>query len=175
MVESIWNLNAFLIFTGLSFEVAAAWLLLSLNRVASPTMLARFAMILLLVAIPLQVIGLLVPELGIASYWFVLGAAPLLLPAPLVYQANRARLTPRPDRTISPAVSPDSSEAQTEFSEQLQRIPALLAQNPHGLTLVEIGQELGVNWRRLTGAANELLRLKRIRKEGKRYFNQPQK
>lgn len=171
-MESIWGLNAFLIFTGLSFEIAAAWLLLSSNRVESPAILTRFALVLLLVAIPLQIIGLLVPELRIASYWFVLGAFPLLLPAPLLYQAKQGKPTTQAQKSaIRPDVTADAGEGQKDFHEQLKRIPAVLAKYPRGLTLVEIGRELGIDWRRLTGAANELLRLNRIRKEGKRYFN----
>jgi hypothetical protein len=133
-------------------------------------------MILLLIAIPLQIIGLIVPELRIASFWFVLGALPLLLPAPLMYQAQQKRPVSEPQDPISRATRPPASQstssAQTEFPEQLRRVQAVLAKHPQGLTLVEIGRELGVEWRRLTGAVNELLRLKRIRKEGKRYFHQ---
>ena len=175
-MESMWSLNVFLIFTGLCFEGAAVWLLSSINRVESPAMLSRFAVILLLVAIPFQIIGLLVPELHIASYWFVLGAFPLLLPAPLLYQAKQSKPTARAQKSvIRPDVRVDTSEGQTDFHEQLKRIPAVLAKHPRGLTLVEIGRELGIDWRRLTGAVNELLRLNRIRKEGKRYFNQSHK
>ncbi|OGF53093.1 MAG: hypothetical protein A2Z21_05650 [Candidatus Fraserbacteria bacterium RBG_16_55_9] len=175
-MESIWSLNAFLIFTGLSFEIASAWLLLSANRVESPGILIRFAVVLLLVAIPLQIIGLLVPELRIASYWFVLGALPLLLPAPLLYQARQSQPTAtRSQSAISPAVDVSTGDAQKDFHEQLMRIPAVLTKHPRGLTLVEIGRAMSVDWRRLTGATNELLRLNRIRKEGKRYFNQSRK
>jgi hypothetical protein len=174
-MDSIWSLNVFLIFTGLTCEIAAAWLLIHAERVESPALIVRFALIMLFVAIPLQIIGLLVPQVRIASYWFVLGALPLLLPAPLLYQAKQR--PSGPSLVVSPrqiAMRAPSQvavgEAQTEFQELLGKIPNVLSQHPGGLTLVQIGHELGVEWRRLTGAINELLQHHRIRKEGKRYF-----
>lgn len=177
-MESIWNLNALLIFTGLCFEVTAVLLLLNLSRVDSPARLTRSAVILLWIAISLQIIGLIVPEVRIASFLFVLGALPLLLPAPLISQAQQDKTAMQPATATMSRVSPPARAKpgptmpmQTEFHGQLTRIESLLVRHREGLTLVEIGRELSVEWRRLTGAVNELLRQKRIRKEGKRYFH----
>jgi hypothetical protein len=164
----LWTLNWLLFFGGLSFEVAALLLLFSADRAP----LLRSAISLLLIAIPLQIGALFVPQILLASYWFILGAMPLLLPAPLFYRAQRRG---------APALTPTSGEPQPqgtaakatheEFQAQLELIREVVAAHPEGLTLVEIGKELDVEWRRLTGAVKELMERGQLRKEGKRYFH----
>jgi len=164
-MEPSWNLSFLLFFTGLSFEVAAILLLFSIVR--APVYLARSAIGLILIAFALQLSTLFVPEWPISSYWFVLGASPLLLPALLLSQAKRGATAFEPER--APASS--NQTAREAFSEQLKRVQEVLGDHPQGLTLVEIGGRLGVEWRRLTGVVKELLERGEIRKEGKRYFS----
>ena len=77
---------------------------------------------------------------------------------------------PAPPATGAPRAGEERERAPTEFQRFLEEIPAVLAEHPEGLTLVEIGRELNVEWRKLTGAARELLDRGLVRKEEKRYF-----
>lgn len=166
-MELSWNLSLLLFFTGLSLEVAAIFLLF--NAMRAPVHLARSAIGLILIAISLQVIALFIPQQQVSSYWFVLGASPLLLPA-LILAWTKRSMTAAAD-TRSPAASVATVDlTQGTFDEQLRKIQEVLTAHPQGLTLVEIGERLGVEWRRLTGAVKELLERGAIHKEGKRYF-----
>ena len=177
-----WNLALLFFLFGMSLQAAAALLVLGAARLPRAHRLGQSAALLIFLGIALQAISLLVPsETVVGSYWFVLGAAPLLLPALLL------RLTPSASWETAPAaaqatVSPRTTAAKgkpspeergrppTEFQRFLEEIPAVLAEHPEGLTLVEIGRELNVEWRKLTGAARELLDRGLVRKEEKRYF-----
>jgi len=155
----LWTINWLLFFGGLSFEAAALLLLFNADRAP----LLRPAILLLLVAIPLQIAALLIPQMELKSYWFILGAMPLLLPAPLLYLA----LAPGSHEAQGQA---PAKTAREEFEEQLGLVRDAVAAHPEGLTLVEIGRELDVDWRRLTGAVKELVERGELRKEGKRYL-----
>jgi hypothetical protein len=181
-----WNLALLFFLFGLSLEAAAALLVLGAVRLPQAHRLGQSAALLIFLGIALQAISLFVPpETVVESYWFILGAAPLLLPAILL------RLVPTPSWETAPAAPPraavsmptaapeEGSKAKaeertvrppTEFQRFLEEIPAVLAEHPEGLTLVEIGRELNVEWRKLTGAARELLDRGLVRKEEKRYF-----
>ncbi len=172
-MESLWKLNVFLLFTGLTCEISAMLLLLSVDRTKLFAARVQASTVLLLIAILLQIVGLLVPDWAISSYWFVLGALPLWVPASVLYWAQAP--STMVGTVASPASKPVAHQLLTEFQEQLRRISEVLEDHPEGLTLVEIAREMEVEWRRLTGAANELLKLGRIRKEGRRYFIQTDK
>jgi len=163
-MELSWNLSLLLFFMGWSLEVAAIFLLF--NAMKAPARLARSAIGLILIAISLQVVALFIPQQRVSSYWFVLGASPLLLPALILSWTKRS--TTAAAGTPSTAASVDLT--QGTFDEQLRKIQEVLTAHPQGLTLVEIGGRLGVEWRRLTGAVKELLERGAIYKEGKRYF-----
>ncbi len=183
-----WNLALLFFLFGLSLQAAAALLVLGLGAVRLPAhRLGQAAALLIFLGIALQAISLLVPpETVVESYWFLLGATPLLLPALLLRLApsapaswGTAPAAPPAPATGSPPTSapkggsPTAEEREkppTEFQRFLEEIPAVLAKHPEGLTLVEIGQELNVEWRKLTGAARELLDRGLVRKEEKRYF-----
>lgn len=159
-----WSFSLILFFIGLSLEAAALLLLLTVlrmgdDRLASAT---RLSAAFLVPALALQVAALFVPPIPISSLWFVLGAIPLLLPAPLL------ALTLRRAGRAGPHAR--SEATWEEYHQHLTRIPDVLASHPEGLTLVEIGKEIGTEWRRLTRAAKELLDRGDLRKVGKRYF-----
>lgn len=172
-MEFIWTLNLLLFFAGISFQVAAVLLLLGSGE--GPPPLARPAALLVMIGISSQIAALVTPQVTISSYWFVLGATPLLLPAPLLRRALRRAASPSQAHVEAqprqaPKAGIGSDAAQAEYREYLRRIPEVLAAHPQGLTLVEIGDALGVEWRRLTGAAKELTERGELHKRGKRYL-----
>ena len=180
-----WNLALLFFLFGLSLQAAAALLVLGAARLSYAHRLGQSAALLIFLGIALEAISLLVPsEMVVESYWFILGAAPLLFPALLLRLAPSAPVSWQTASAASPATrsfpttapkeaAPTTEERgkpPTEFQRFLEEIPAVLAEHPEGLTLVEIGQELNVEWRKLTGAARELLDRGLVRKEEKRYF-----
>jgi hypothetical protein len=166
------NFNTLLMATGLSLGIAVIFLAVNLGRVRKPSILREAIATLLFFAVVLQFLALFIPPRELNSaFWFVIAALPLLLPAPILVSARVAPglietgEDPETERKAIP-----SRSAQAEFNEQLGQIPRILAANPEGLTLVEIGEKMGVEWRRLTGAVRELLERGRIVKEEKKYF-----
>ena len=166
------NFNTLLMATGLSLGIAVIFLAVNLGRVRKPSILREAIATLLFFAVVLQFLALFIPTRELNSaFWFVIAALPLLLPAPILVSARVAPgpLSDEPAAEIETKAIPSRS-AQAEFNEQLGQIPRILAANPEGLTLVEIGEKMGVEWRRLTGAVRELLERGRIVKEDKKYF-----
>ncbi|MBI1730521.1 hypothetical protein HY229_06500 [Candidatus Acetothermia bacterium] len=166
------NFNTLLMATGLSLGIAVIFLAVNLGRVKKPSVLREAIATLLFFAVILQFLALFIPLSELSSaFWFVIAALPLLLPAPILMSA---RVSAEPigiaeDSEAETKAIPSRS-AQAEFNEQLGQIPRILAANPQGLTLVEIGEKMNVEWRRLTGAVRELLERGRIVKEEKKYF-----
>ena len=168
-MEFGWTLNFLLIFTGMSLGVVVLLLATQLERVQKVGLVREWLATFLIIAILLQVIALFVPQSEISPYWFVIAAVPFLFPAPILAQARVGVPPIEGDDSLVPKAL-TSRSAPAEFNEQLTAIPKVLSENPDGLTLVEIGEEMGVEWRRLTGAASELLDRGRIQKEGKKYY-----
>lgn len=164
-----WTLNFLLFFTGLSLAAVAILLSTQLERAQRPIVIRDWIVTVLLIGVLLQIIALFSPQIVISSYWFVIAAIPFLLPAPILSQANVGEDRSEEAEYLVPKELPSRS-APAEFNEQLSQIPRVLSQNPDGLTLVEIGDHMGVEWRRLTGAASELMDSGRIEKDGKKYF-----
>ncbi len=170
------TLNALLVLVGTSLAAVAFLLVLNLNRVWQPWILRGWIRGLLIAAIGAQVIAMLLPRIYYNSYlWLTIAALPILLLPQMILREARVRpastwddKSEDSDETERKAIP--SRSAQAEFNEQLNQIPRILAQHADGLTLVEIGEKMGVEWRRLTGAARELLERGRIQKEGKKYF-----
>jgi len=168
-VEFGWTLNFLLIFMGMSLAAVAILLSTQLERVKKAGIVREWLVGLLLIGVLIQVVGLFAPQIEIAPYWFVIPAIPFLFPAPILSQAKVGQ-RPREELGHEIPKALTSRSAPAEFNEQLMSIPRLLSENPDGLTLVEIGDKMGVEWRRLTGAASELLDSGRIQKEGKKYY-----
>ena len=164
-----WTLNFLLFFTGLSLTAVAILLSTQLERAKQPIIIRDWIVTALLIGLFLQIGALFAPQIEISSYWFVIAAIPFLLPAPILSQANVGEDHSEESEYLVPKELPSRS-APAEFNEQLSQIPRVLSQNPEGLTLVEIGDQMGVEWRRLTGAASELMDRGRIEKDGKKYF-----
>jgi hypothetical protein len=172
-----WSLNLLVYITGISSAAAAALLLTGIGRVGSPERSTRAAIGLLIVAMALLLGAIFVPPLTISSYWFLLSALPMYVPAvwllgePASPQGGQQALPQtQTSRRANRGGDRAASAMPTEFSEYLKKIPEVLAAHPEGLTLVEIGRQLDVEWRRLTGAARELIEQDRIYKAEKRYF-----
>lgn len=189
-----WNLALLLFGFGLSLQAAAALLVLALGttRPLRAHRIGQAAALFVFLGIALEVIALFVPsETTVEGYWFVLGAVPLLLPGILVRLAASPSSEPAgtagtaPKGAVSspsppgpagtaaptPTESPEREDRPPrEFQRFLEEIPAVLARHPEGLTLVEIGREMNVEWRKLTGAARELLDRGLVRKVEKRYY-----
>jgi len=64
----------------------------------------------------------------------------------------------------------EAPEAASELEELARRVDEVIARHPEGIRLVEIGQELGLEWRLLIAPVNLLLRRGRIRKEDRTYY-----
>lgn len=167
-----WSLNALVYITGISSTAAAALLLTGIGRGRSPERSARAAIGLLIVAMALLLGAIFVPPLSISSYWFLLSALPLYVPALWLLGEPGQPRGAAPQALPRAQGSSTTSTALAEFNEHLQKIPEVLAAHPEGLTLVEIGRQLDVEWRRLTGAARELIERGLIYKVEKRYFLQ---
>jgi excisionase family DNA binding protein len=57
-------------------------------------------------------------------------------------------------------------ELPPEAAELLKRVFGVIKSHPKGLTLPKIGEELGVDWRRLTYFVNRLVEEGRVRRSG---------
>lgn len=56
------------------------------------------------------------------------------------------------------------------LGELVDRALQVISSYPEGVTLVEIGEELGIDWRQLIAPVNRLLAERRVEKRGKSYF-----
>ncbi|HED04587.1 MAG TPA: hypothetical protein ENI60_07475 [Candidatus Fraserbacteria bacterium] len=186
---SLWTLNAVVFFAGLILEVGVIWLLLAQvrrvpsYRIYSPaemSSLARSALSLLFLAFLLQLAAAFLPFQPITGSWFIAAAALSLLPALLLWRARRrgaAELAEARRREPSPepmeetaAEHPSRPEPELEFEQRLEAMQQVIVAHPEGITLVQLGEELEVAWRQLTGAAHELLRRGQAEKQGKFYL-----
>jgi len=81
-------------------------------------------------------------------------------------------LTGRAKRPVAPAArEPEGlEEVPSELEELARRVNSVIHDHPEGIRLVEIGEELGIEWRLLIAPVNILLERGRIRKEDRRYY-----
>lgn len=165
-----WTLNFLVSLTGLSLGIAAILLAVNLERVQKQSIVRDWIASTIILSILLQILSWFTPQITISSYWFVVAVLPFLLPSSVLAEAKVTSTIVREEdeHLVRKAIS--SRSAPAEFNEQLTQIPRVLAAHPEGLTLVEIGAQLDVDWRRLTGAASELLERGRILKEDKKYY-----
>ncbi len=91
----------------------------------------------------LQAIGQLLIALGIAVFLARLGG--------LFSPSKRAKATP-------------------EVEELAARALEVITAHRDGIALVELGRELGLDWRQLIAPINHLLREGRVEKRGRLYF-----
>lgn len=173
---SLWSFNTLVFFFGLVLELGAAWLLLAQTHLPLPmserplavaVSLARSALGLLLIAFIVQVASAFAPSWPIASGWFILAAAFSLLPAWLLRRALRRGGMASVPGTARAGVQ--LRPAYLDFDQRLEKMQQVVAAHPEGVTLVQLGAALGVEWRQLTGAARELLRRGLVEKDGKIY------
>jgi hypothetical protein len=164
-----WTLNFLVSLTGISLGITAILLAVNLERVQKQDIVRDWIVISIVVAVLLQILSWFTPSIILSSYWFVIAALPSMLPARVLSAARINYFTVVADELLVRKAIPSRS-APAEFNEQLSQIPRVLASHPEGLTLVEIGDQLEVDWRRLTGAASELLDRGRILKEEKKYY-----
>ena len=84
---------------------------------------------------------------------------------------GRGRPPARGGRAPAPPVSGGASEPLREqIEEAARRVLEVIERHPEGVRLVQIGEELGVDWRLLIAPINRLLEQGRIRKEDRLYF-----
>jgi len=58
----------------------------------------------------------------------------------------------------------------TELEELASQVLRVVQSNPEGITLVAIGEELGIDWRQLIAPMNLLLSQGEVEKRERRYF-----
>ena len=70
-----------------------------------------------------------------------------------------------------PAPPEEPSEPlRPQIEETARRVLEVIERHPEGVRLVQIGEELGIDWRLLIAPINHLLERGRIRKEDRLYF-----
>lgn len=65
---------------------------------------------------------------------------------------------------------PKPEELPPEAAELFERVFGVIKEYPEGVTLNQIGEELGMGWRSLTSYIKRLVDEGKVRKEGKEYF-----
>lgn len=95
----------------------------------------------------------------------------------LLIAAGVAGLLIRLGRFFTPPPPPPPASASVEprpgpvgLGELAERVLRVIATHPEGITLVEIGRELGIDWRQLIAPVNQLLAEGRVEKRDRSYF-----
>jgi len=83
-------------------------------------------------------------------------------------QAGLSVIGRRPQDRTKLSVEEDSEEESSP--PRYREIVRLLEEHPEGLSLVEIGEELGVQWQSLTGTISQLVEEGEIEKKDKTYY-----
>lgn len=68
------------------------------------------------------------------------------------------------------ATLPIEEAGQEEDGRQVERILAVIQHHPEGVSITEIGNELGVNWRSLIAILVSLVKKRRIEKIDTMYY-----
>jgi hypothetical protein len=141
---------------------------------------------ILLMALALEAFGILQlfklfapDELKIKSsyLWFTLLL--FLIPAYGIYRARNFSETVRISSSQPSRSRHISSQDGTELAredrppiadEWQEKILEIMKSQSEGLSLVDMGEKLAVDWRQLTVAARQLVHDKKLRKEGKYYY-----
>ena len=178
---NLWSLNTFVFFMGLVLELGSIWLLLAQTHLPLPVAenplvvaisLARSVLGLLMVAFIVQIVAVgFMPAWPVAGIWFILAAALSLIPAWLLRRALRRGATGLvPTQSVATSTAPAlSTSAALDFDRRLEKVRQVIAAHPEGVTLVQLGTALGIEWRQLTGVARELLRRGLVEKDSKIY------
>ena len=66
--------------------------------------------------------------------------------------------------------APPEEPLRPQIEETARRVLEVIERHPEGVRLVQIGEELGIDWRLLIAPINHLLERGRIRKEDRLYF-----
>lgn len=88
----------------------------------------------------------------------------------LLIAAGIAGLLIRIGRFFSPTSARTQPEPATLVGELAERVVGVVESHPQGITLVEIGKELGIDWRQLIAPINQLLAEGRVEKRDRSYF-----
>jgi excisionase family DNA binding protein len=67
---------------------------------------------------------------------------------------------------VKAKVRAEEGELPPEAAELLERVFGVIKSHPRGVTLPKIGEELGLDWRRLTYFVNRLVEEGRVRRSG---------
>lgn len=167
------------------------------SNTALTEFLGDYAGSVLLVALILEIFGIvqtskifspIVPEQLIDSVWFWAVLILLVWPGYGLYRAlnfpqtvhlssSRPRALPRPkiSKNSRSAVTMTESNESAEddrpaIADEWQIRILEVMRSRDGLSLVDLGNKLGVDWRQLTVAARQLVHSGRLRKEGKFYY-----
>jgi hypothetical protein len=182
-------LGLLLVFSGFVLAMGALVLMMMLRsaraRASGPLQeyLSESAGLTLFWALIFQVAGFLAPQIPLDPAWFFVTIFLFLIPAALVLRAwtfeapldvhsSRPSVMSqsRPTPAARPAAKPEPMGRTPIADEWQEKIMAVMDSQSGGLSLVEIGQRLGVDWRQLTAAARQLVQDGRLHKKGKRYF-----
>jgi len=99
---------------------------------------------------------------AIAELLIAVGIAALLVGLGGLFAPSRG--TARSGPTAPPRGGPGELEALAE------RVFRVIEAHPEGITLVAIGEELGIDWRQLIAPVNMLLAEGRVKKRDRSYF-----
>lgn len=69
-----------------------------------------------------------------------------------------------------PEAAPAEEEVEAEEAAQKERIFAVVQRHPEGMRIVDIGNELGVDWRSLTRIVRSLVEEREIERIDNMYF-----
>jgi hypothetical protein len=173
------SFDALIFFLGLVLELGVIWLLLAQMRLTllgsnhpslAMSALTRSALGLLLLAFVLQLAAAFLPSWNIASGWFIGAAAFSLIPAWLLHLSLRPRAAqPISAPSVSGPTGEPSRQAAQDLERRVEKVQQVIAAHPEGVTLVQVGAALGIEWRQLTGVARELLKRGLVQKDGKIY------
>lgn len=106
----------------------------------------------------LEAIGILLIAFGVMALLLGLGR-------------GLAGMVRRPRRALAPEPTVEREGPKVAgLEETARRVLSVIQAHSEGIRLVEIGEELGVNWRLLIVHVNDLLQRGLIRKEDRKYY-----
>jgi hypothetical protein len=128
----------------------------------------------------LQMVKLFAPEQKIETTWLWATLLLSILPVYGIYRglnfSETRKTAPAPKPRAFVASPSESAEFLVEerpaIADEWQvKIMEVMRNHSEGLSLVDLGEELGIDWRQLTVAARQLVHDRKLRKEGKFYYS----
>lgn len=112
----------------------------------------------------LSALGVLLIAVGVLAVLVGIGGG--------IENLGRRRSRTYGERPLPSPVPPEgtSEPLRAQIEETARRVLEVIERHPEGVRLVQIGEELGVDWRLLIAPINLLLEQGRIRKEDRLYF-----